>query len=218
MTEDGAEDGEGVRSRIREVRQNPAVKLVEDILISVAIVGGIAVILYSISGIWPPMVAIESGSMEPAMYAGDIVFIVSPSNFVAEGATKQNGIVTYRQGKKDGYKTFDNYGDVIVYRPDGSKFRTPIIHRARFYVEEGETYETVDGETRVAPHSGFVTKGDANKYYDQEQGLSSVVKPEWIQGKAKYRIPWVGHIRLLFPWVGDLGQRSPVGASSLSAG
>ena len=188
-----------IRSRISEFRENPTVKLAEDVLISVAIVGGIAVLLYTISGIWPPMVAIESGSMEPGMSEGDIVFIVSPSNFVAEGATEQHGIVTHRQGKEDGYETFGKAGDVIVYKPDGSDLRTAIIHRAMFYVEEGETYETISGEKKVAPHDGFVTKGDANRYYDQEQGLSDVVKPEWVQGKAEYRVPYVGNIRLLFP-------------------
>jgi signal peptidase len=196
--------GTGIRSKVRELRKRPAFKLAEDILISVAIVGGIAVLLYTVSGIWPPMVAIESGSMEPGMSEGDIVFIVSPSNFVAEGATEQHGIVTHRQGKEDGYETFGESGDVIVYRPDGSKLRTAIIHRAMFYVEEGETYETIGGETKVAPHDGFVTKGDANRYYDQEQGLSKVVKPEWVQGKAKYRVPYVGNIRLLFPSVSHL--------------
>lgn len=205
-------DDDGLRSKVREVRENPVVRLVEDILISVAIVGGIAVILYSISGIWPPMVAIESGSMEPSMSAGDIVFIVSPSNFVAEGATKQDGIVTHRQGKEDGYETFGKPGDVIVYRPDGSNLRTPIIHRAIFYVEEGEEYETIGGEEKVAPYDGFVTKGDANKYYDQEQGLSDVVKPEWIEGKAKYKVPYLGRIRLLFPSVNYGNEGSLVGA------
>ncbi|MDZ7688065.1 MAG: S26 family signal peptidase [Halobacteriales archaeon] len=192
-------DGTDVRSKVNEFRDNPVVRLAEDVLVSVAIVGGIAVLLYAIAGIWPPMVAIESGSMEPGMSEGDIVFIVSPSNFVAEGATKQHGVVTHRQGKEDGYETFGEHGDVIVYRPDGSELRTAIIHRAMFYVEEGEEYQTVSGETLVAPHDGFVTKGDANTYYDQEQGLSEVVKPEWVQGKARYRVPYVGNIRLLFP-------------------
>lgn len=205
MGDSGGKEGEDdFRSRVSEFRENPGVKLAEDILISVAIVGGIAVLLYTISGIWPPMVAIESGSMEPGMSEGDIVFIVSPSNFVAEGATEQHGIVTYRQGKEDGYETFGRPGDVIVYKPDGSDLSTAIIHRAMFYVEEGETYETIRGETKVAPHDGFVTKGDANRYYDQEQGLSEVVKPEWVQGKAKYRVPYVGNIRLLFPSISYL--------------
>jgi len=189
----------GPRSKVREFRKNPMVKLAEDVLISVAIVGGIAVILYAVAGIWPPMVAIESGSMEPGMSAGDIVFIVSPSNFVAEGATEQHGVVTYEQGKEDEYESFGEYGDVIVFRPDGSEVRTAIIHRAMFYVEEGETYETENGETKVAPHDGFVTKGDANRYHDQDRGLSEVVKPEWIEGKARYRVPYIGNIRLLFP-------------------
>ena len=212
----GKRDGKGdrkrdvndLRARVNEFRDNPVIRLAEDVLISVAIVGGIAVILYAIAGIWPPMVAIESGSMEPGMSAGDIVFIVSPSNFVAEGATKQHGVVTYEQGREDGYQTFGNYGDVIVYRPDGSEFRTAIIHRAMFYVEEGEEYQTVSGETLEAPHDGFVTKGDANTYYDQEQGLSEVVKPEWVKGKARYRIPYVGNIRLIFPSSTDFGEYS----------
>lgn len=220
----GKSDGEGgersdmenLKSKVSEFRENPVVKLAEDILISVAIVGGIAILLYTISGIWPPMVAIESGSMEPGMSEGDIVFIVSPSNFVAEGATEQHGVVTHRQGKKDGYETFGDYGDVIVYRPDGSELRTAIIHRAMFYVEEGEEYETIEGETKVAPHDGFVTKGDANRYYDQEQSLSEVVKPEWVQGKAEYRVPYIGNIRLLFPSVSYLDPNGIRAASSLT--
>jgi hypothetical protein len=32
-----------------------------------------------------------------------------------------------------------------------------------------------------------VTKGDANSYYDQERGIS-VVKPGWVEGKAKYEV------------------------------
>jgi len=197
-----------LRSQVNEFRDNAVVRLAEDILISVAIVGGIAVLLYTVAGIWPPMVAIESGSMEPSMSAGDIVFIVSPSNFVAEGATEQHGVVTHRQGKEDSYRTFGNYGDVIVYKPDGSELRTAIIHRAMFYVEEGERYRTVSGETAVAPHDGFVTKGDANTYYDQEQGLSKVVKPEWVKGKARYRIPYLGNIRLIFPSSSNFGEYS----------
>jgi len=68
-----------------------------------------------------------------------------------------------------------------------------------FYVEEGDEYTTIEGDTEVAPHDGFVTKGDANERYDQEQGLSTVVRPEWVEGKARYRVPIIGNLRLLFP-------------------
>lgn len=197
--EERVEEDKSAREMIGEFRDDPIIKLIEDIAISVAIVGGIAIVLYGFSGIWPPMVAIESGSMEPGMSTGDIVFIVSPTNSVPDGVDAKHGVVTHEQGEEAGYESFGDYGDAIVYRPDGSNGRTAIIHRAMFYVEEGERYTTIEGETETAPHDGFVTKGDANQYYDQEQGLSTVVKPEWVEGKAKYRVPLIGNLRLLFP-------------------
>jgi len=196
---EGLDEDQSLKSAIREFRNDPVIVLIEDIFISVAIVGGIAIVLYGVSGIWPPMVAIESGSMEPNIQTGDIVFIVSPSNFVSDDIETRHGIVTKRMGAERGYMSFGEYGDAIVYRPDGSNERTAIIHRAMFYVEEGETWTGTDGETHTAPHDGFVTKGDANEEYDQEQGLSTVVKPEWVEGKARYRVPFVGRLRLLFP-------------------
>lgn len=193
------DEEKSAREMVREFRNDPIIKLIEDIVISVAIVGGIALVLYGVSGIWPPMVAIESGSMEPGMSAGDIVFIVSPTAFTPDDVETKHGIVTHEQGEEVGYESFGDYGDAIVYRPDGSDSRTAIIHRAMFYVEEGDRWESMDGETKVAPHEGFVTKGDANEEYDQAQGLSSVVKPEWVEGKAQYRVPLIGNLRLLFP-------------------
>ncbi len=199
MGEQEVEGEKGAREKIQEFRNDPIIVLIEDILISVAIVGGIAVVLYGVSGIWPPMVAIESGSMEPGMQAGDIVFIVNPSNFVDEDVEHRHGVVTHSMGQEQGYESFGDYGDAIVFRPDGSDERTAIIHRAMFYVEEGDEYTTTEGDTEIAPHDGFVTKGDANERYDQEQGLSTVVRPEWVEGKAKYRVPIIGNLRLLFP-------------------
>ena len=193
------DDDKSARELVREFRNDPIIKLIEDIVISVAIVGGIALVLYGVSGIWPPMVAIESGSMEPHMSAGDIVFIVSPTSFTPDNVETKHGVVTHEQGEEIGYESFGDYGDPIVFRPDGSDSRTAIIHRAMFYVEKGEEWEAMDGETNVAPHEGFVTKGDANEEYDQAQGLSSVVKPEWVEGKAQYRVPLIGNLRLLFP-------------------
>jgi signal peptidase I len=53
-----------------------------------------------------------------------------------------------------------------------------------------------------APHSGFITKGDANANYDQvrplgNDAISSPVKPKRVTGTAQFRIPWLGKIRLI---------------------
>lgn len=159
-------------------------ELIRDVvttLITVAVIIGIGIVL---TGTWPFMVAVESGSMEPHMHRGDVVFLVSPDR------TK---IITWEEGKEMGYKSFGDYGDVIVYYPNGDKSRTPIIHRAMYWVEKGEPMP--NGEP--APHSGYITKGDHNHLPDQPK-LSSPVKKEWIVGVAKFRIPLVGYLRLIF--------------------
>ena len=119
-----------------------AVSLARDILWMAAIVGGIALALYLVCGAWPAVVTIESGSMEPHMNIGDLVVVVAPDRF--------GPLQTWEDGKISGYKKFGDYGDVIIYRPDGitdfwasigvlplSK-QHPIIHRAMVWVDAGQ--------------------------------------------------------------------------------
>ncbi|MDI6888531.1 MAG: signal peptidase I [Methanocellales archaeon] len=158
--------------------------LAKDVVFAVTVVAVIASLAYLLAGTWPVMVAVESGSMMPHMYRGDVVFI--------QGISRTN-IITYRVGKEINYTSFGDYGDVIVYRPDGNPNVMPIIHRAMYWVDVGDMVP--DGAR--APHSGYITKGDHNSGYDQP-GLSGPVKPEWIVGVAKARIPWIGYFRLAF--------------------
>ncbi len=182
------------------------VATVREVVTSVALVAFIGLVLFAASGVWPPLVAIESGSMEPHMSKGDLVFVVEDGRFAPSEA--ESGIVTYRTGKETGYWSFGNYGNVIVYQPDGQD-GTPIIHRAQFYVEEGEDWvgqadpQHLAGVTDCdqvqscpADHDGFITKGDNNVAYDQVAGRSDVVRPEWVTGVGKVRVPWLGCIRL----------------------
>lgn len=184
----------------RDLKQNPTALFLFDVAVSVMIVVGIGLVLFGVSGLWPPLVAIESGSMEPNMHKGDLVFVVETDNFVPQDVPTHHGVVTKEVGEQHGYEAFGDYGEPIVFRPDGSDQRTPIIHRAMAYVEKGDKWEDTDGDVHTASREGFLTKGDANGEYDQVQGLSGVVAPNWVKGKAMYRIPKVGSIRLLFPF------------------
>ena len=172
-------------------QENAWVSLGKDLLSVVAVLIIFMVLSKMIFGLWTPMVAVESGSMEPHMQIGDIIFI--------KGIDKTN-ITTYEEGKKTGYESFQNYGDVILYHPYGEEGVTPIIHRAMYRVEAGEPMWK-DGP--IAPYSGYITKGDnvvTNQHFDQEGQISyeMPVKDEWIIGTAQYRIPYLGYIRLLF--------------------
>jgi signal peptidase len=133
-----------IRTMIARFRTSEhwAVSLARDILWMVAVVGGIALALYLICGTWPAVVAIESGSMTPHMNVGDLVIVVAPDRFGA--------LQTWEQGNASGYRKYEDYGDVIIYRPNGitdfwasigvlplSK-QHPIIHRAMTWVDAGE--------------------------------------------------------------------------------
>ena len=91
----------------------------------------------------------------------------------------------------------------------------PIIHRALYWIDEGPTNITsremntstkkIETKQYVAPHAGYITKGDNNPVIDQTgfgsnyRGLGSAiqpVKPEWIVGKAVFKVPLVGYLPL----------------------
>jgi len=142
------------------------------------------------------------------------VFIVEEERYAPQSAVEDTGVSTVAAANAaDGYRKFGGYGDVIVYEPFGEERATPIIHRARFHVEEGENWVAqanpeylgnVDSCAEVprdmcpAPYDGFITKGDAVPTYDQVGSQSTIVKKEWIRGKAQVRIPLLGWIRLQF--------------------
>ena len=190
---------------------NEAVTFVREMLESVVVVLAVGLLLFAISGVWPPMVAVESGSMEPQMHRGDLIFVMDQHRLTPEAAQDGTGIVTYQTGERTGYSSFNRPGDVIIYQPDGTNGETPIIHRAMFWVDEGENwYDEADSSSIgnadscddlpncPAPNAGFITKGDNNPGYDQVLGISDPVHPTWIRGTAELKIPWLGHVRLFF--------------------
>ena len=184
---------------------------VRELLSSVLAVVLVGLVLFAVSGVWPPMVAVESGSMQPHMQKGDLVFISEPTRFSPDYAFEDTGVVTYEIGVEEGYTSFGEPGSVIVYNPP-SQGGPPIIHRARLHVAEGENWydranpDYLSGDSCAevphcpAPHAGFITKGDYNQQYDQVNGISprGPVKAEWVQGIARLRVPYLGYIRLVF--------------------
>ncbi|PXF51703.1 MAG: signal peptidase I [Candidatus Methanophagaceae archaeon] len=156
-------------------------KLVAEVLV---IVGVIVVGAHTVTGSWHIGFAVESGSMEPNMQVGDLIFVLAPH---------RTNITTYEEGKLLNYTSFHDYGDVIIYRPNGLYSATPIIHRAMFWVEAGE--EMPDG--RPAPHAGYITKGDNNPGYDQPLLGVEPVKPEWVIAVPRARLPYLGYPSLI---------------------
>jgi len=201
-----ASDG-GILYRFRHDRAGPLM-WIREMISSVAIVLVIGLLLFGVSGVWPPMVAVESGSMEPNMEVGDLVFVTEPGRLAPDTADNDVGVVTHEVGEATDYRTFGSHGSVVIYRPPG-RTASPIIHRAMFHVEAGENwYDRADeqyhsaadcGELNYcpAPHDGFITLGDDNSAYDQANGLAAPVKAEWVTGVARVRVPYLGYVRLI---------------------
>ncbi|MFA5237721.1 MAG: S26 family signal peptidase [Methanoregula sp.] len=138
------EPSRDIRTIIHTFRtsENWAVSIARDLIWVVAVVGCIALALYLACGTWPAVVTVESGSMEPHMNIGDLVVVVQQDRF--------GPVQTWDEAKTTGYQKFGDYGDVIIYRPNGEtdfwaqigllpfSKQHPIIHRAMTWVDAGE--------------------------------------------------------------------------------
>ena len=175
---------------------NWALALARDIVWIAAVVGGIALALYLICGTWPAVVTIESKSMDPHMKVGDLVVVVQKDRYGA--------FQTWLDGTTSNYTKYEEYGDVIIYKPNGLTNVHPIIHRAIQYVEAGPVTEIKDKKLLInytATHAGYFTWGDNNQLPDQLVsypgiGTPEPVKDEWIVGKALFAVPLVGYLPL----------------------
>ncbi|MHC1626493.1 MAG: S24/S26 family peptidase [Methanoculleaceae archaeon] len=161
---------------------------VGDLLWVAAIVGGVALALFLISGTWPAVVTVESGSMLPNMHVGDLVFLIS--------VDRCGPVVTWVEGRETGYRSFGDFGDVIVYRPNGADGVDPIIHRAIVRVNASEMAPYFPD-----PHGGILTRGDNNRLFDQGSWYGGIgpiepVLDEWIVGKAVFAVPLLGYLPL----------------------
>lgn len=156
---------------------HPLLGIARDLLWVGVVVGGFALVLFLVCGTWPALVTIESESMVPHMNVGDLVVVVDEDRY--------GELTTWAEGNTTGYQAFGDYGDVIVYKPNGADNVHPIIHRAMAWTEG-------------PPHAGYITKGDNNAGVDQRgiyPGLGAIepVQKEWIVGKALFAIPLLGY-------------------------
>ncbi len=107
---------------------------VRDIAIAVIIMVVILASIYLYTGVWPPLVVVESSSMQHSNSASYIGVIDTGDLVFVQVAPTRADVVTYLQGRATGYSTYGDYGDVIIFRLARDPGATPIIHRAIMYV------------------------------------------------------------------------------------
>ena len=112
--------------------------VVRDVAISAGIVVLILVSLFAYTGVWPPMVVIESNSM---MHGNDSqVGVIDTGDLtLVKAINERQGVVTYVEATcatdpHHGLKTYGDFGNVIIYRKNGLA-EIPVIHRAIAWIE-----------------------------------------------------------------------------------
>ena len=134
-----------------------------DVVIAVIIMAIIICSLWAYTGNWPPMVVIESNSMMHrsdssigTIDTGDLVLVKSISD--------HDDVITYVEGKKDGYKTYGSYGDVIIFRKNGLG-DTPVIHRAVVWIEYNASgHHVIEGNAGKIYTNGSFDVPSLGKY------------------------------------------------------
>lgn len=158
----------------------------------------VAVLLVGIGGAWPPLVAVETGSMAPSVERGDMVVVTAADR--APWGEPVGGDAAAPPRRLGGT------GDVVVFTSPVEPSR-PILHRVAFRVDRGDDWtdradparlnaDCADLATCPAPHDGYVTYGDANDAYDQSAGIAPVVRDEQVHAKALVAVPSLGFLRL----------------------
>ena len=96
----------------------------------------VLVAMFAYSGLWPPLVVIESNSMMHGEDNTSHIGTIDTGDLVlVKKVDRPAQIQTYIDGLSNGHRTYGDYGDVIIYKKGGSSALTPIIHRAMIYLE-----------------------------------------------------------------------------------
>jgi signal peptidase I len=102
-------------------------------LLALAIIVLLLVSLFAYTSTWPPVFVVESGSMQHG--SADMVGLINTGDLVLVKQVNPDSVIPYVVGEETGYSTYGEYGDVILYHPNGNAGGTPVIHRALLYLE-----------------------------------------------------------------------------------
>ncbi len=96
-------------------------------LVALAIIVVLIVSLFAYTQNWPPVYVVESDSMQHG--SNDMVGLINTGDLVLAQRLSTDQITPYELGRQTGYSTYGEYGDVLLYHPNGQG-ATPIIHRS----------------------------------------------------------------------------------------
>lgn len=106
-------------------------------LVALAVIVVLLVSLFAYTANWPPVYVVESGSMQHG--SADVLGLINAGDLVLAKKVPSSEITPYMVGMQTGHSTYGEYGDVVLYHPNGDTRATPIIHRALVYFDWNAT-------------------------------------------------------------------------------
>src|SRR6059036_2712217 len=103
-----------------------------DLLVAAIFVVLFLAAIYAYAGVWPPLVVVESRSMQHSDQESFLGVIDTGDMVFQQAAPTRADVVTYLEGRATGYATYGDYGDVIIFRRAGNP--PPVIPRAIMYI------------------------------------------------------------------------------------
>jgi signal peptidase len=128
-------------------KKSEAMALVQDVVVALIVVAIVLGSLYVYGGRWPPMVVVESESMQHDDELSFIGVIDTGDLTLVRTLDNAGPPITWVEGRDTDYRRYDEFGDVIIYHKNGLTQTTPIIHRAIVRIEYNETAEGFDVPT-----------------------------------------------------------------------
>lgn len=146
-------------------RPSPGMLFLRDAGIAAAFVVSVLLAMYAYTGLWPPLVVVESNSMMHSEDNTSYLGVIDTGDMVlVRDVDRPDDIVTYMEGFVTGHRTYGDYGDVIVYKKGGDDSLTPIIHRAMLYLEINPNGSYRCEALRDAPAEKWSALGDDNAW------------------------------------------------------
>jgi signal peptidase I len=118
-------------------------------LVALAIIVLLLVAFWAYTQNWPPAYVVESNSMQHG--SGDVVGLINAGDIVLAQKVSFGSIVPYVIGMQTHYSTYGEWGDVLLYHPNGNPSATPVIHRAILYLD----YDPLSGTYNATDLAGL---------------------------------------------------------------
>jgi signal peptidase I len=101
-------------------------------LVALMIVILLIVGMFAYTQNWPPVYVVESQSMQHG--TSDVLGVINTGDLVLAEKVANSTIQPYVVAQQSGYSTYGEYGDVLLYYPNGV-VGTPVIHRAIIFLQ-----------------------------------------------------------------------------------